>query len=97
MICCSDEYLQKDALQYFCQLVKVVIMLSLCHFSNIPYKYSLTINPNVLIDGFIKILSQEKYTIYNFGIQAIQFFIKELRNIIGCSVCIDYSTSKILL
>lgn len=97
MICCNDEYLKEDALKYFCHFMKFFINISICHFSDIPCGHSLTINPTVLVDALIIILSQEKDAIFRFGLLATNMFIQELHIIIGRSVCIDYSTSKILL
>lgn len=97
MICCNDEYLKSDAMQYFSEFTKLIVHISICHFSNIPYGYSLKINPYILMDAITVILSHEREAIFNFSVQAIELIMKELNIILGNSVCIGYSTPKILL
>jgi len=89
MICCDDEYLKVDALQFFNEFFKRIIYVSICHFSDISYGYVLEVNPYVIIDAICAVLSNEKENIFHFGVKATEFILRESRNILGDNVCIN--------
>ncbi|VVC36854.1 Hypothetical protein CINCED_3A003660 [Cinara cedri] len=86
MICCNDEYLKTDALQYFNEFTKLIVHISICHFSSILYGRSSNINPYTLIDAIIIVLSHEKEIISSFGALATELVMKELNIILGCNM-----------
>lgn len=88
MICCSDEYLKDDAIKYLNKFVKRIVYLAICYFNNYITNRNLKVNPYVLIDAIVIVLTNEKVEISNVGELATNLFIRNLYNILGDSVCI---------
>lgn len=86
MICCDDEYLKADALKFFNEFFKRIIYISIIHFSDILYGYTLEVNPYVITDAICAVLSNEKENIFHFGVKAIEFILRESHNILGDNV-----------
>lgn len=87
MMCCCDEDLKTDAFHYFSKFIKRLTYISICHFSG--NGHPLEINPYVLIDAIIEVISDEKETISNFGVFATETIIQELLMVLEDTVCIE--------
>lgn len=90
MICCADECLKEDALNFFNEVFKRIIHISIIYFSDISDGYALKVNPYVITDAICAVLSNEKESIFHFGVTAIEFILRESHTILGDNVCINY-------
>lgn len=90
MICCADECLKEDALKLFNEFIKRILHISIIYFSDISYGYALKVNPYVITDAICAVLSNEKESVFHFGVTAIEFILRESHNILGDNVCINY-------
>jgi len=88
MISCADECLKEDALNFFNEFFKRIIHISIIQFCDNLYGYTFKVNPYVITDAICAVLSNEKESIFHFGVTAIEFILKESHNILGDSVCI---------
>jgi len=89
MICCEDEYLKEDAIDYLNKFTKQNVYISISNFIDLPCEYSLQVNHYVLIDAIIIILSNEKVTTSNTGVIATGLVMNELHIILEEYVCIN--------
>lgn len=89
MICCEDEHLNEDAIKYLNEFTRLNVHIAISHICGLPCKYSLQINPYILVDAIIAILTNEKETISDVGKIAIGLVMKELQIILGVCVCMN--------
>lgn len=89
MICCGDEFLKEEAFSYMNEFIKRFVIVAICYHSGFQDKLSLRINPYVLIDAVILVLSNEKEIISKTGLLAIEIIMKESHSFLGNNVCIE--------
>lgn len=90
MICCTDEHLKTNAVEYFNLFIKKFVQFSICNLSAIPSGHLLKVHPYIITDAISTILSNENKIISEFGEIAIEIVINELFYVLGNDVCISY-------